>query len=271
MLGCGRVGFDPSPPLDAREVFDAPWGEPTPISIPQSGDDPTLTGDLLELYINIASSEIHVSKRASADAPWPPPELVAELGAFTNTTPEVTADGLALYIATGRPGTLGSNDIWVATRSSRALPFDAPAHVMELNSPQADRGGTTSADGLVLVFDSQRNGGTDDDLFLATRTSTSVRWEPPVELAELNVAGFNDEAGILSPDGLRLYFDSNRSGNYELYLARRASRDEVFTTAEPIAELNSASQDVDPWISTDERRIVFYSSRLGGRLWEATR
>ena len=38
------------------------------------------------------------------------------------------ADGLSLYIASTRTGTLGGNDIWVADRDSKDEPFGTPSN-----------------------------------------------------------------------------------------------------------------------------------------------
>src|SRR5262245_946591 len=118
-------------PVDAAVPL-GPWSAPTPIEItPVDDDDPTATGDLLELYFN-RTNDIYVTKRASLTDPWGAPVAVAELNTGnTETTPEVTYDGLTIYFASSRAGSLGGNDIWRSTRTSRTVPWSTPVHVNE--------------------------------------------------------------------------------------------------------------------------------------------
>src|SRR5262245_48718825 len=115
---------DAPPAPDAPIDVDAlPWQPPTRVILvlPAAGavDDPTLTDDRLELYFNF-QADIFVATRASVGAPWSAPVRVAELSSTANeTTPEITGDGLTIYFASDRVGTLGGEDIWIATRRAR--------------------------------------------------------------------------------------------------------------------------------------------------------
>jgi hypothetical protein len=59
-----------------------------------------------------------------------------------------------------------------------------------------------------------------NDIFVATRASTTTPFGPPTELAELDTS-FDDDDPCLSGDGHIMVFTSNRDGNYEIYEARR--------------------------------------------------
>lgn len=115
MLGCGRVGFDRYPAEDASvpiDVFDplvvvpVPFGPPRPIPMLQDptndDDDPSATGDMLELYYVVQPGgsgvrDIYVSRRSAIDQPWGPSFPVTELNtAADEASPEVAADGLTL-------------------------------------------------------------------------------------------------------------------------------------------------------------------------------
>src|SRR5690349_20008434 len=81
-----------APPDGAMPL--GPWGLPTALFPGGGDDDPTLTGDLLELYFN-RNSDIYTSTRASVTDAWGTPALVTELSTVYNeTTPEITYDGL---------------------------------------------------------------------------------------------------------------------------------------------------------------------------------
>jgi Tol biopolymer transport system component len=248
-----------------------PWGAPTPIDItPVADDDPSATGDLLELYFNRAN-DIYVTTRASTTDPWGTPIPVDELNSTASeTTPEVSSDGLTIYFASARTPTLGGNDIWMATRASRTAAWTGLTHVVELSSASAD-GAATQADARTIVIDTDRAGATMLDIYIATRATPNAAWDTPQPIAPLNT-GDNDGNPMLSADKLTIYFDSIRTGDNEVFAATRTSANGAFGAAAPIMELSSANADTDPWISPDSRTMYFTSNRDGTqRLWQTTR
>lgn len=256
-VGCG----------DNQPVLGA-WGSPTPIALDVQGtlDDPSLSSDELELYVNVADTDIYEATRPSRGAPWSPPVRLDVLASGGREgTPGISADGLTLYFTSSRDG---SFDIWMTTRTSRHAPWSVPHAVPELNSPAEDFDPTPSADDLSIVFTSARDGTA--DLFLATRASRDAPWGPP---AKLSVSGPAHDAGpMLSSDGLTLYFDSSRDGTNDLFEAHRARTTDPFDPPAPITELDTFANEDDAWISLDSRRFVFSSDRSGVRtLWEASR
>src|SRR5262245_305285 len=70
--------------------------------------------------------------------------------------PIESPDGLSLFIASNRTGTLGGNDIWVADRTKIGEPFQPPRNIGEpINSSAADFC-PTPAFGRSLFFVSDR-------------------------------------------------------------------------------------------------------------------
>ena len=248
-----------------------PWAAPTPIEItPVGDDDPTATGDLLELYFN-RDNDIYVTQRASTADAWSAPAAVAELNTIDfETTPEVSYDGLTIYFASNRAGTLGGPDIWRSTRTSRLAPWSSPVHVIELSSAAAE-GAPTFSDSLAMTLDTDRGGTSLLDIYMATRGSPSVAFETPKALTELN-GPTDDGNAMVAPNKLAIYFDSDRSGNRELYTASRMTSTEPFGPPTVIAELASSGADTDSWLSADGRTLYFTSDRDGTlRLWQTTR
>jgi Tol biopolymer transport system component len=255
---------------DAKIPF-GPWSAPTPVDItPATDDDPSLTGDQLELYFNRAN-DIFVTKRAQVTDPWGPITLVSELSvaSITETTPEVTYDGLTIFLASNRAPLTGVLDIYVATRASRAQPFGTPTKVNELTTVEREAA-TASGDGLIMVFESNRNGN--NDTFIAERPTAAVAFGTPAPVTAVNTAS-SDGNPMLSADGLELFINSDRTTDNELYVSVRASTSDAFPAPTPIAELNDpAADDQDPWISPDGRTLYFTSNRDGAiRLWQSTR
>ncbi|MEW5766688.1 MAG: hypothetical protein AB1797_03550 [bacterium] len=109
-------------------------------------------------------------------------------GSSTDGDPEISKDGLELYISTEREG---DRDIWIATRNSLSEPF---TNLKNLDDYNVDRGGSPlnyggedenpaiSADGLTMFFLSKRDGGW--DVFITTRKSLDAPWGEPVNVCE---------------------------------------------------------------------------------------
>src|SRR5262245_34085725 len=65
-----------------------------------------------------------------AYSPWSVALPVAAVNsAAPDGCPIESRDGLSLYIASSRTGTLGGNDIWAADRASKSEPFGEPQNL----------------------------------------------------------------------------------------------------------------------------------------------
>ena len=91
-------------------------------------------------------------------------------------------------------------------------------------------------------------------------------------------SGTGDGTPLLSHDGLRLYFYSQRaggSGDRDLWQAARADATADFGPPAPLAGINSPALDHLPWLSADELTLLFVSTRADGvgqsDLWLARR
>ena len=85
----------------------------------------------------------------------------------------------------------------------------AGTRVAELSGPADDRMPSVRQDGLEIVFSSNRAGTTpfDQDIYVATRPSTSAPWSAPqrIDNPAINTPGSETRAS-LSGDGKRMYF-----------------------------------------------------------------
>jgi Tol biopolymer transport system component len=288
LAGCPYEGRDPvgaDGGGDGPRVVDGaadaeglgPFGAPTPIVLAGAepgDDDPSLTGDELELYFNATrgatSADIWVATRNSTAESWSLPRMVTELSSiWGETTPEVSTDGLTIYFASERPGGQGNHDIWISTRLSRAAMWTDPVVVPSLGSPAAESSPGTP-DGLAIVFTTNAAGTS--DIVASSRPDTQSAWTAWVAEDAISSSG-HDGSPWLMADHLTLYLDSDRSGQNRLYVVRRETVSALFPTATPVPGLDDpAYNDQDPWVSPDQRHIVFWSNRGGqGGLWEAFR
>ncbi len=94
-----------------------------------------------------------------------------------DSRPNVRNDGREIVFDSNRPGTLGGNDIWTASRGSTDNDWSAPIHfAAPLNSAASETRASLSFDGLTMVFGSTRPGSEPDsagvpsnDVYITTR------------------------------------------------------------------------------------------------------
>jgi hypothetical protein len=92
-------------------------------------------------------------------------------------------------------------------------------------------------------------------------------------VAELSSA-FDDVDPDVSPDGLTLYFSSNRSGTgSRLYVSRRVSRDQLWSSPEEMLGLGTSTSDQGPSADPQGLHMIFASIRGTSdiRLYAASR
>jgi Tol biopolymer transport system component len=94
------------------------------------------------------------------------------------------------------------------------------------------------------------------------------------EVTGLGSAG--DEYGpTLSPDGASLYFSVAASTDEDIFVATRSGRGTEFSAVHALPVVNGSSLDGSPFVTHDDRTLLFFSNRAGGvgdrDLWMATR
>lgn len=101
------------------------------------------------------------------------PELVPELSSSSHDEkPGIRFDGRQILIASDRPGTTGDVDIWIATREN-GHDWGTPLNMVAINSTAGDRRPSFSPDGEMILFDSDRPGGSGSfDLYVSTRNTS---------------------------------------------------------------------------------------------------
>jgi len=206
-------------------------------------------------------------------APLGPPML---LPGFASTTANefgarLSPDELTIYVVANVPGGKGGHDLYMAQRSSLHEPFGALMPLTALNSTAEEYDPSVSADGLTLVFASNRVTGEGFHLYVSTRRSTLSVFEQPSLLSGVAAptATNNDLEPFLTADGKELWFASDRSSNYDLY--RAAWIGSGFANPQVVGELNTSANELDPTLSAD--RLTVYFSRAGQSIdiWTAHR
>ncbi|MEZ4364284.1 MAG: hypothetical protein R3B48_29185 [Kofleriaceae bacterium] len=86
-------------------------------------------------------------------------------------------------------------------------------------------------------------------------------WTPVGPIAELN-SPQTDWSPAWGQDRLQIVFESNRDGDYELYLASRSDPSEPFSAPRRLTEINTPDDDRSPSLSRDGLQLFW--THLGG-------
>ncbi len=237
--------------VTTRATIEDEWGTPVNLgpTINSSGNDyvPSMMADNLTLFFcssrsgGQGRSDIYVTTRETTGDPWGVP---MNLGPIINSpegdSARISADGLELYISSGRPSEFGDGDIWVSTRATTNEPWLEPVILgPPVNSTFSEEYSCISFDGLALFFSSasfgspRPNGFGDSDIWMATRKTKNAEWGEPVNLGPTINTPYTERAPSISADGSMLYFASNRPGT-----VGGAQLDLWQAPVEPIVDLN---------------------------------
>ncbi|HVX15326.1 MAG TPA: hypothetical protein VHC22_29320 [Pirellulales bacterium] len=194
---------------------------------------------------------------------WQPGEELGDLlpaGKSPNeiSRPCLADEGRTLFVTVRRGG--GDADIYRSEwRDGRWQPAAA---VTELNTPWDDEAVAVSGDGRQLYLASNRRGGEGGfDLYLAPRRPAG--WGVPKNLGPGINSAQDERDPAIAPDGLRLYFASNRTGGptSDLYVAGRQTPAEPWADAVPLARANSAANERSPYLDSSASTLYFASDR----------
>jgi hypothetical protein len=208
---------DPSRAFAAPELV-------SPLNSQGVETSPIVSADGLTMWLGsdraggLGDLDIWVSTRSSRSASWSKPENLVALNSIAKDIPRPPGQhGLVMPLGSDRDER-GFYAIYFATRPAVARPFTSPELVKELASRTASAvDAFLTDDGTALFFVSGPAFGP-ADLYVSARRSIEDPFGEPVALTDLNTA--NDERDPwLSEDGKQLYFSSDRSGHYEIYVA----------------------------------------------------
>jgi Tol biopolymer transport system component len=206
--------------VSTRASVDEPWGAPAnagpPVNSPANDFCPTISRDGHLFYFvsnrggGCGGDDIYTT-RLRPDG-WDP---VANLGCDVNSAGNEASpfplperdDGPVLYFSSTRAG---SSDLYRS--ESHGGVFGAAAAISELNSAAQDGQPNLRRDGLEIFFFSNRPGSAGNDIYAATRVSTSEPWSTPVNLGPNVNSAASETRPSLSWDGTTLYYGSNRAG-----------------------------------------------------------
>ena len=265
---------------------DFTFGEPTnleaSVNSPDWNSHPNISGDGLTLFFSsnrpggMGITDIWVTMRPTKDDPWVEPE---NLGSTVNSpdkewSPCISSDGLELYFHSDRPGGSGYMDLWVTKlqileRNPKGY-WSAPENLgTTVNSAYLDGSPYIANNGLEFFFTSDRPGGFGDyDIWMMKRARIEDPWGEPVNPGETINSASEDRVGCLSPDGLILFFDSDRPGGYgerDIWMSKRTTVSDDWGPPVNLGPpVNTAYGEGRQSISSDGSTLYFSSTNRPG-------
>lgn len=164
------------------------------------------------------SCDIYMSERIGDD--WSAPiNLGPEINtAAKETQPCLSADGMALYFVSSRPGGYGKLDIWMSYKKPDGS-WGSPINLgPEINSPEIDDRPYIHPDNETLYFSSNgRKGMGNADMYVARRHKLGSKWNEAINLG-YPINSFHNESGLfVTADGNMAYFATDRfNDNFNL-------------------------------------------------------
>ena len=216
----------------SRESLDAPFGSAASFaSVNTDGDEGALTLSADGLTVHLSSDrpggnggpDIWTATRPAPSQPFDPTTfaLNAVSGPGRDYDPFLSADGLRLYfVADGVVDAKSRADVVVAERPTATSSFGPPRPVAGIAGPDTHDGNPSlSADELLIVFSSNRQGKGTTDIYYATRPHREAAFSTPRPLTAVNTGEHECET-FVTGDGCELYFSRLRDGQYDLYRTR---------------------------------------------------
>jgi hypothetical protein len=184
---------------------------------------------------------------------------------------KTTADGLEMY------RTNPSYDLVMMKRERIDADWGPVVNLGPVvNSSAVETCPAISPDGLELYFSIHRADGKNvrpgacggADLWVTKRTTRNDPWGEPVNLGQMVNSASHDGRPYISPDGLLLFFDSDRPsgyGNGDLYVTRRASLSDPWGTPVNLGPIvNTSAWEEFAYMSADGSTLYWDCARPGG-------
>jgi len=265
-----------SPGKTSNSLSYPPWEALAPLSEVNSSfhdKSPFLSFDGRTLYFSREYeaggyfARMFQATRPSLSCPF---GVVTEIASLTDsrghvTCPWVSADNLRMYYYSTSGMTRW---LRMSQRGTADAPWPPGAYVSELNALGSVANPTLTEDELTIVFSGYwLSGGRGEwDLWMATRPNRYSRFGNVKNLWMLNTVS-SDMHPSITPDGLTLYFASNRNDRFQIFRACRDSRDSQFGRVEHVATLDTAEgYSAYPSISADGTTLYFGSQRDGSSM-----
>jgi flagellin-like protein len=197
--------------------------------------------------------DIMVSYKTGND--WSNPVLANNINeAFALDDGAFTQDGITFYssgLKAGNTGGPSSSDIYMSSRASGI--WSVPVNLgSPVNTEYSESNPWISTDDDLLLFDSDRPGSSDRDIWMAEKVAGV--WQAPVKFGTpINSPG-EETHPFLTQDQQTMYFSSNRDGILKIYKSDRLN---AATWDEPQVIISGEIGVGEPTLTSDGKYIYF--------------
>jgi len=248
------------------------WTTPVPLTevnvTPGEDWTPFLSFDGLTLYTSrVRTSSFYHGRiyKATREQPSGPFTSVTEISELNRPdshvlAPWVSPDNLRMYYYTEE------SSGWRLRFSERASvddPWPQGTSIIELNEfARYNQTPKLTEDELTIFFGSYGPGGVVGgsgslDIWMATRPERNLPFSDIKNLEEINTE-WSEISPSPTPDGLELYFTSNRNGAFQIFKASRESATDPFSNVEHLSFLDiPGGHSAHPFLSSDGTAIYF--------------
>jgi hypothetical protein len=247
-------------------VARAQWTEPEPvteINTEYRDKAPFLSFDGLTLYFDRASTNtFHYTRiyKATRSEPYGPFTAVEEISTLNQAGVHVSyawvsPNNLRMYYYIND----GRWKLKFTERPSASDPWLPGVNISELNALGGVANPSLSEDELTIVFAGYNlpGGQGDFDIWTATRPDIGSPFGNVTNLVGINSSA-SDGHPCIAPDGLTVYFTSQRSGNFQIFKAVRESLDGSFGAPEHLSFLDTpGGHSRYPCLSSDGTTFYF--------------
>ena len=249
-------------PADADPSY-VPWGTPTllaSLELATNGEtDPSVTMNrLTAVLVSDSPDDISECTRTALTDTFTCTLLAAVNSTAEDKSPEISADGMTLYFTSDRAAA-GSHEVYMSTKTLSV--WSTPTVVTQLSTASSDEDIAISPDGLTAVVNQDTS---TNRMTIHTRASTLVPFGAGVVHAELQITT-DIAAPSITNGGAKIYFHAGATR--DLYVAYRQMNG-TYTTPSPIVELNTAAREAAPFVSADDKYMIFDRA---GDIFETTR
>jgi hypothetical protein len=238
------------------------WTVPVPVSELNTGylqDTPFISADSKSLYFSRADGptssnkeSIYVATREDTSGPFTWVTKILS-DSYHARSPWVSADGLRMYYHNES----SSWTIKVSTRASTNDPWSVGSPINEIDQIGAVLHPSLTVDEKTIFFDAIVGGNR--DIWTASRTDIYSPFTGLRPLTEI-MSSASDGCSSVSPDGLTIYFVSDRNannGDSQIFKATRNSIDSLFGNLERLSAFDQPNGSMAgfPNISADGKTL----------------
>jgi outer membrane protein OmpA-like peptidoglycan-associated protein len=225
--------------------------------------EPNTTGGKIDSRDNMYFEDIYMATKT--DSGW---GHVHNLGAPINTAGHdavinISIDGQKLFLYKDDNG-----DGNIYTSDLMGDKWLAPVKLNEnINSPKWEGSVSVSADGNVLYFSSERDGGLGGKDIYSSKKLPNGQWGKAQNLGPTINTPYDDDAPFFHPDGVTLYFSSQghtSMGGFDIFFTTLNDSGQFSKPVNMGYPVNTTDDDIFFFPTADNKRAYYSSFRSDG-------